>query len=58
MPEMFSVDDIDDNMDVEAEGDYWTTKLTFPIDKKKQVSSWLREHKEDICREIIERSAQ
>ena len=56
-PETFSVDDIDDNRDVdENEGDYWTTKLTFPIGKKKQVSAWLREHKEDIVNEIIRRA--
>ena len=57
IPEMFSVDDIDDNMDVdENESDYWTTKLTFPMEKKKQVSAWLREHKEDIVNEIIRRA--
>lgn len=59
VPDMFSVDDLDDNMDVsENEGDYWTTKLTFPMGKKKQVSAYLREHKEDICREIIARSEE
>ena len=57
VPDMFSVDGLDDNMDVsENEGDYWTTKLTFPMDKKEQVSAYLKEHKEDICREIIARS--
>lgn len=57
IPDMFSVDDIDDNMDVdENEGNYWTTKLTFPMDKKKQVSAWLRKHKEDIVNEIIRRA--
>lgn len=59
LPEMFSIDDIEDNMDVdEDESEYWTTKLTFPKAKKKQVSAYLREHKEDICREIIKRSEE
>ena len=53
----FSIDNINDNMDVdEDENDYFTTKLTFPMGKKKQVLAWLREHKEDIVKEIIARS--
>lgn len=55
--EIFSIDDIDDNNEVDEEsGDYWTTKLTFPMSEKDKVSSYLRKHKEDIQQEIIERS--
>lgn len=53
----FSIENIYDGMDAEKdEGDWWTTKLTFPINKKKQVSAWMRLHKEEIVKEIIRRS--
>ena len=53
----FSINDVEDNNVVEeTQGDYWTTKLTFPMSEKDKVSAYLRKHKEDIQQEIIERS--
>lgn len=53
----FSIDDVEDNNKVnEPQGDYWTTKLTFPMSEKDKVSAYLRKHKEEIQKEIIERS--
>ena len=34
---------------------YFTVKLTFPMDKKKQIVSWMRENKQRLVDEILAR---
>lgn len=55
--DVFDMEEIPDHFDVEPdENDYFTTKLTFPMSKKKQISAYLNKHKEEIQQEIEERA--
>ena len=33
--------------------EYFTVKLTFPMDKKKQVIAWMRENKQKLIDEVL-----
>lgn len=52
--EKFSMEDIlaviDDNYQQKR---YFTIKLTFPMDKKKQVIAWMRKNKQSLVDEVL-----
>ncbi len=52
----FSMEDIlpviEDNY---QKKDYFTVKLTFPMDKKRQVVAWMKQNKKRLVDEILEK---
>lgn len=56
IPEMFSVDDIQDFGGYDKNDDdreYFNKTFTFPIDKKKAIISYLSKHQNDVIERII-----
>ena len=57
--DVFDMEDIPDHFGISTnENDYFTTKLTFPVNKRKQISAYLRKHKTDIQQEIEEKACK
>ena len=59
--EIFSIDDmeeVDGYNDKEDEREFFEKTFTFPIDKKKQIISYLKVHQNEIIDEIITKSSE
>ena len=59
--EVFDMDDIEEVNAYNPETDdseYFSATFTFPTEKKKQILSYLRKHKQEITEEIIEKAGE
>lgn len=52
----FSIDNIKNVFEEKRQKNTFSSTFVFPIEQRKEIEKYLREHKSEIVKEIIERA--